>query len=479
RNWVKKLNSYDLIQSRYGKEAAERIYRFIGHKEEPTRPLELCQTDHTILDLFVLDREKNTPMGRPTITVMMDVFSRCVCGFYLGFDPAGYLPVMYCLHHAISPKNYVIKIYPDIENLWNCYGVPEVLVVDNGPEFISKSLEDACYQMNTKLIFAPPREPQFKGVIERFFGTQNTSFLHSIPGATFSDKRSRKDQLLKYGYDPEKDAAIYLDDLTKLLHIFYLDYYHQKPHKGLNNRIPAKVWEEGVLKHPIAVPPSTNDLRALLGGIEERKLTRLGIEWQGLIYNSHELNPMRVRILGQKVTLKYDPSDISAIFVYDKTMGEYIRVTALDQKYTYKLSLWEHRVILRNAKEDSSKVDAGALARAKVKIQKIIAQRFSKAKTTSRKKVARFENQRFKPPIEASQAFIDSSIYPSVGEHPAGLPVDDFGICDFYSGLSEQKTDSQNTFAEKEVKETYFGYESQENSAEEMELEVFEVDLTD
>jgi putative transposase len=479
RNRVKKIDNYDLIQSRFGKEAAERMYRYIGHKEKPTRPLAVCEIDHTILDLFVLKRENNIPMGRPTITVMMDEFSRCVCGFYLGFDPAGYLPVMYCLNHAMSPKNYVTKIYPEVENSWNCTGVPEVLVVDNGPEFINKSLEDACYQLNTKLIFSPPRKPQFKGVIERFFGTQNTSFLHSIPGATFSDKRSRKDQLLRYGYNPEKDAAIYFDDLVKLLHIFYLDYYHQKPHKGLNNRIPAKVWEEGVSEHPITVPQSTNDLRAILGMIEERTLTPRGIEWKGLIYNSHELTPMRVRILGQKVTFKYDPSDISAIFVHDKTMGEYIRVPALDQKYTNNLSLWEHRVILRNAKEDESKVDAGALARAQMKIRNIVEKNLSKANTSSRKKVSRYENQRFKPPTEATQTSIASSINSPGIEYPANFSVDDYGIGDFDSSLSEQGTDSQDAFVKKEVKDTDSGYKSQKNMPEEMELEVFEVDETD
>ena len=412
RKRLKKLNSYDLIESKYGKEAAEKIFRYIGKKEQPTRPLEVCQIDHTVLDLFVLSDKNNLPIGRPTITVMLDVFSRSVCGFYLGFDNPGYLAVMYCLNHAISPKEYVAKSYPNIDNQWHCHGLPEVLVVDNGPEFINRSLEDACYQLNIKLIQAPPYEPQFKGVIERFIQTQNTSLLHSIPGATFSDQKSRLDELLKFGYNPEKDAVIYLDDLIEILHIFYIDYYHQKPHKSLQLRNPSKVWEEGVREHTLILPSSDVDLLVTLGRIETRKLTRLGIEWQGLIYNSPELTPMRIREKGKEVMFKYNPSDISAIFVFDKTRDNYIRVPALDQKNTHGVSLWEHRVILRNAKEDSKKVDSAALARARMKIQDIILRRISKAKSSARKKVSRFHNERFTPPT------------PGQPVNTAGLPID-------------------------------------------------------
>jgi TATA-binding protein-associated factor Taf7 len=160
-------------------------------------------------------------------------------------------------------------------------------------------------------------------------------------------------------------------------------------------------------------------------------------------------------------------------------MGEYIRVPALDQKYTNNLSLWEHRVIVRNAKEDASKVNASALAKAQMKIRDIIEKRISKANTTSRKKVSRYENQRFKPPTDMTQASIASSINSLKSENPAGLSVDDFGIGNFDSGLSEQAPDSQDAFSEKEVKEIDFGYSSLKNKPEDMELEVFEVDVTD
>jgi putative transposase len=394
RSRLKRLNPYNLIESRYGKAVAEKIYGFIGKKTQPTRPLEICQTDHTVLDLFVLSRKNNLPIGgRPVITILKDIFSRSVCGFHVGFDPAGYLSVMYCLHHAISPKEYIAKTYPrSVVNPWLCHGIPEVLITDNAMEFINRSLEDACYQLNIKLIQAPRGEPEFKGEIERFIQSQNTLLLHSIPGATYSDN---KNELLKYGYNPETAAVIYDDDLIEILHIFYSDIFHQRPHKGLQNRKPSSVWEEGVKEHSLILPSSDVDLLVTLGRIESRTLTRLGIEWQGLIYNSPELTPLRIREKGNEVNFKYDPAEISKINVYDRTRDTYISVPALDQQNTVGVSLWEHRVVLRVAKENSKKVDSAALAAARMRIQGVISRCIEKATVRSQRAVARYSGVRF------------------------------------------------------------------------------------
>ena len=47
------------------------------------RPLEIVQIDHTKADIFVVDEKSRKPIGRPWLTLAMDVFSRMVTGFYL------------------------------------------------------------------------------------------------------------------------------------------------------------------------------------------------------------------------------------------------------------------------------------------------------------------------------------------------------------------------------------------------------------
>ena len=51
-----------------------------------SRPLEVVQMDHTKADVFVVDEETRQPLGRPWLTLAMDVCSRMVTGFYLTMD---------------------------------------------------------------------------------------------------------------------------------------------------------------------------------------------------------------------------------------------------------------------------------------------------------------------------------------------------------------------------------------------------------
>ena len=92
---------------------------------------------------------------RPTITSALDEYSRCPMGFYSGFEPPSCLSVMRCLKHAILPKTYVQREYPAIKNRWDCYGVPELVVVDSPAEFHSSHFERACLQLGADIGTSP------------------------------------------------------------------------------------------------------------------------------------------------------------------------------------------------------------------------------------------------------------------------------------------------------------------------------------
>lgn len=110
-----------------------------------------------MLDLFLVDEDDRLPIGRPYLTFAIDKKSRYPLGFYIGFTPPSFSNVMECIYHAIIPKTYLKEIYPNLEEEWLAYGVPETLYVDNGKEFRSKSMEDICIQLGINLQFARPR----------------------------------------------------------------------------------------------------------------------------------------------------------------------------------------------------------------------------------------------------------------------------------------------------------------------------------
>ncbi|WP_429102384.1 hypothetical protein [Aeromonas rivipollensis] len=109
----------------------------------PSCVMERVEIDHTPLDLILLDDDLLVPLGRPCLTLLIDSYSHCVVGFNLSFNQPGYESVRNALLNSIPPKNYVKDKYPSVEHEWPCYGKPATLVVDNGVEFWSKSLEQS------------------------------------------------------------------------------------------------------------------------------------------------------------------------------------------------------------------------------------------------------------------------------------------------------------------------------------------------
>jgi len=53
----------------------------------PTKPLELVQIDHTLVDIMVVDELERESMGRPWVTIAFDVAIRVVLAFTLSLNP--------------------------------------------------------------------------------------------------------------------------------------------------------------------------------------------------------------------------------------------------------------------------------------------------------------------------------------------------------------------------------------------------------
>ncbi len=80
-------------------------------KWEPTRgalaagsALELVQSDHTRVDVIVVDDLYRKPIGRPWLTLMIDVASRTVPGFHLDMLAPSAVSVGMCMRQAVLPK---------------------------------------------------------------------------------------------------------------------------------------------------------------------------------------------------------------------------------------------------------------------------------------------------------------------------------------------------------------------------------------
>jgi len=371
--------------ARYGKRRAEMEFRVSSAGPLTTRALERVVMDHTPSDLIVVDDNSMLPLGRPTLTSALDEHTRCPLGFYAGFEPPSCLAVMRCLKHAILPKTYLAREYPSLKNRWECYGVPELVVVDNPTEFHSYHFERACLQLGTDIQYAKVLVPWYKGKLERFQGTLNHDLLHGNPGTTFSNILERDD------YDPCKHAVVLLSTFRAMLHRWIIDVYLQTPHRGIQDT-PAHRWQAEMNGLPPPLPRSASELDMVLGMTAQRVVFHYGIELEGLKYNGLELGELRRRIgPGARAELTFDPGDLGHINVFDPLKETYLYVPALDQAYAKGLSLWQHKVIRRYAQcRLNARTDIVALAQAKAEIRALVDHDFHRKSTHGRKRHARF-----------------------------------------------------------------------------------------
>jgi putative transposase len=416
------------MEARYGKRRAEMEFRVSGAGPCTSRALERVSMDHTPGDIIVVDDNTMLPLGRPTITSALDEHTRSPMGFYMGFEPPSCLSVMRCLKHAILPKTYVPREFPSIKNSWDCYGVPELVVVDNPPEFHSSHFERACLQIGIDIQYAKVLVPWYKGKLERFQGTMNHDLMHGEPGTTFSNILERDE------YDPTRHAVVPLSTFRELLHKWIIDVYLQTPHRGITDT-PAHRWHNDVSALPPPLPPSASELDVVLGMTAQRVVFHYGIELEGLKYNGEDLGSLRRRMgAGVKVELTFDPGDLGHINVLDPQSGTYIRTPALDQAYAKGLSLWQHKVIRRFAQRGlNTRTDIVALAQAKAEIRALVERDFNRKSTHGRKRHARFldahtgesapsvevvqilsdPNAASIPPEACSDAFTDDDVLPA------------------------------------------------------------------
>lgn len=208
RSRIESIPAFDRYAARYGRDAANSKFRAVNAHRTTLAPLERVEIDHTPIDVMVVDDRTGLPLGRPYLTLCIDDYTRSILGYHLSFAAPSYMSVAKCLNHAFTPKCNLKSEYPAIKNDWHAFGVMQELVVDNGMEFHSESLENACLMLGIEIHYSARKTPWFKGKIERVIGSLNRGVAHGVDGTTFSNIFEKGD------YDPSKQAVIRLSTLT-------------------------------------------------------------------------------------------------------------------------------------------------------------------------------------------------------------------------------------------------------------------------
>jgi putative transposase len=323
---------------REGKDKAERRYLATPGGLVANDPLDIVQIDHTKADVTVVDPVTRRPLGRPTLTVAIDVNTRMVLGFHLSLEPPSLLSVALCLTHAVMEKMHWLTAC-GISTEWLARGIPTAIYVDNGAEFHARAFQLACSEYQIDLQYRPPGTPRYGGHIERLIGTMMGA-IHLLPGSHFSNIFERGD------LDAEAEAVMTLRELETWLALEITGSYHARVHSALEIT-PSAAWATRVDEARLRIPA---DLRQFLVDFlpsEQRVLQRDGLHLFHIRYWADELRWLMGRE-SRKFTLKYDPRDLSRIFVLTESGIIEARPADLTRP---AITLWEHRAARRALRE--------------------------------------------------------------------------------------------------------------------------------
>lgn len=378
---VHSLDPVKVKSKREGFRATRTLLPADGTTPLPAAPLDLVQIDHSPMDVIVVEETSRAPIGRPTLTLAIDVFTRCIVGMLVTFEPASATSVGLCLAHTVCNKQaYLARLeLPDVE--WPMYGKPVSIHVDNAKEFHSDALERGCEQHGIALDYRPKQQPHFGGIIERVIGTAMKK-AHELPGTTFSNIKERG------RYDSESKAVLTLQELEKWI-VLAIATYHGSIHKTLKVP-PAYVWNNSVKPEKIF---SVRNERAFLIDflpVIKRKVGRTGFVLDHITYYSDSLKPwIASRDRLDKFIIRRDPRDISRVWVLDPPSNQYIELPyrAISNP---AVTLWEQRKAIAALRETGrAAVDEAGIFRMIEKMRQIVDTAERESKRTRRENARR------------------------------------------------------------------------------------------
>jgi putative transposase len=109
-----------------------------------------------------------------------------------------------------------LRVTRVLEYLKEFRGLPKMIRVDNGPEFISHILDEWCRRHQIVLTYIQPGKPMQNGYVERCNGSIRKELLNAHVFYSLQEVREKIEEWM-------------------------LDYNHHRPHESLNYRAPVEL----------------------------------------------------------------------------------------------------------------------------------------------------------------------------------------------------------------------------------------------
>jgi putative transposase len=364
--------------------------------------LAVAQIDHTPMDVIVVDEEHRQPIQRPSLTVVIDVYSRMLLGFAIYLEKPSAFTAGMAIAHAVLPKeNWLAGVGVQAE--WPCWGKMRTIHCDNAKEFRGSVIGRACQDHDIAVEHRPPREPRYGGHIERGFGTW-LARAHRLKGTTFSNVEQKGD------YDSEGRAVLTRAELEKWFTIYVTKVYANTFHQGIKTT-PLARYKEGILgsndRPGVGLPDRIAEPMAFMLDFmpfEERTIQEYGVVIDHIYFWDDALRPwIHTRDTEdskhpRKFTFRINPRDMREIYFRDPDNNNgYVPIPYRDRTRP-PVSRWEIQAAEKRLREAGyARVDEVLIFQAIEEMRRL--EQESEHKT---KKARRAREMRHRPPRQPS-----------------------------------------------------------------------------
>lgn len=388
---IRKVPARQVLKSRGYADIASDTYEARPGKYSADYPLHRIQIDHSPADVMIVDDVHRISIGRPWVTMAIDMYSRMVVGYFISLDAPSAVSVAMCLVQAMLPKNEWLA-HHQVSGEWPVWGLPYEIHSDNGPDFKTKSLIQACTAHNIERQFRPRKRPHWGGHIESLM-EENAKVFSKLQGATQRNPDSRGD------VDSDKEATMSFDALEKwLVHTILI--YNNKPHSGILFKPPIAMWSQAFWgpkafcgMPPIPEDPLTLQLDFLPS--EYRTIQTYGVEWDAMYY-AEALRPWINQVdpkTGKKMQFLFrrDLRDINFIWFFDPGLNRYFRIPLADGRFN-SVSVAEYVKAKRELKKENlASVDNDTIRR-HIEERRVIEDEEASRTKAARRKVQKTKN---------------------------------------------------------------------------------------
>lgn len=336
------LPSERTIQRRIGQIASVEFAKTMGSKSRSANELhpgeyrsegflDLVQMDHTRANVILVDRFRREALGRPWLTLVIDIWTRCIIGYYVSFGDPSIFRCGRAVASAILPKQAVLDHY-GLDIAYPMYGQFKRLHTDQAKPHNAAAFKRGCGVAGINPDIREPGPAHHGGHIERLIGTV-LGKIRLLPGKTGENVTARD------GYDAEAEAVMTLHEFERWL-LCQIAIYHNTPHDGLGRQCPAQVWQFEAANHGPLLDLSLEPEQLFREFLPTKSLT---VHSSGVVrsyrWYSH---PDIANWIGMKVDVSYDERSIQSVFV--KSGDKFLELPATSEYPEVWEADWEaHR----------------------------------------------------------------------------------------------------------------------------------------